>query len=282
MVVEIVVGGAVAGVLLALGVDVTPSLSRVMLLIVVVSALSAAWFHIVGCLIDRWMPAFRDHPDLSEMRAIPELASTHLESEILDADCGYHFHLGSRASEQAWAASPLEWDFSYPEEWLAKLAPQLLNEAGVAHTCEERGNIVRVLIPRTRDSGFDVTVEAATFGVLVRTGTLFHAHFPFAGDDSYQGDNEREEFREPVDQDASSKPAEQALGLVRDLLSPAVRIRERRAAGIAYHAALEVRVHGQWRRRRAVTLYRYPYCGRREERLWANTHLRGRAIAFTR
>ena len=108
VVVEIVVGAVVAGVLLALGADLVPSLSRVILLVVIVSALSVAWFHIVGRLIDRWMPAFRDHPDLSEMRAIPEIASTHLESEILDADCGYHFHLGNRASEEAWAASPLE------------------------------------------------------------------------------------------------------------------------------------------------------------------------------
>ena len=218
-----------------------------------------------------------DHSDLSEMRAIPEIASTQLESEILDADCGYHFHLGSSASEQAWAAGPMEWGFSYPADWVAKLAPQLLNEAGVAHTCEERGNIVRVLIPRIHDSGFDVTVEAATFGVLVRTGTLFHAHFPFSWDDLDYG--EREEFREPVDQAESRRSAEQAFALVRDLLSPAVRIRERRAAGVSYHAALEVRVHGQGRRRRAVTLYRYPYWGRREERLWANTHLRGRSIA---
>ena len=211
VVVEIVVGAVIAGVLLARGVDLTPSLGRVILLYVVGGALSTAWILLAGRLIDRWTPAFPDQPDLSEMRAIPEIASIHLESEFLEADCGYHFHLGSRASEQAWAASPLEWGLSYPADWVATLAPQLLNEAGVAHTCEERGNIVRVLIPRIHDSGFDVAVEAASFGVLVRTGTLFHAHFPFSWDDPDYG--EREEFREPVDQDASRRPAEQALAL---------------------------------------------------------------------
>lgn len=57
-----------------------------------------------------------------------------------------------------------------------------------------------------------------------------------------------------------------------ELLSPPVRIRERRAAGISYHAALKVHVAGRWRRR-AVTLLCYPYWGRREQRLSANTHL---------
>ena len=52
-------------------------------------------------------------------------------------------------------------------------------------------------------------------------------------------ESEDDEF---YDSSASRKPAEQALGLVRDLLSPAVRIRERRAAGIPYYAALEARV----------------------------------------
>jgi hypothetical protein len=236
---------------------------------------------IVGPWLDRRAPAFREHPD-GLMR---EMASADLESEILDADCGYHVHLGANTHEQTWAVSPLAEDhidpgvdFPHPEDWLAELAPRLLNEAGVAHRYEERGNLARVVIPRIRHSGFDVTVEAATFGVLVRTGTLFHAHFPFS---PYEWDwheddgdeNEGEEFRDPFDPDTSRTPVEQALGLVRDLLSPAVRIRERRAAGISYHAALEVHVAGRWRRRRAVTLLCYPYWGRREERLLANTHL---------
>ena len=130
------------------------------------------------------------------------------------------------------------------------------------------------MIPRVRDSGFDVTVKAATFGVLVGAGTLFHAHFPSRtpwdrSDDEFD-EREDEEF---YDSDPSREPAEQALGLVRDLLSRAVRIRERRAAGIPYYAALETRVGGEWRRRRAVALLRYPYWGKREERVWANAHL---------
>jgi hypothetical protein len=214
-----------------------------------------------GSLIDRWTPAFRAHPDRLICGEVQPTASTDLESEFLDADCGYHFNLGSSAHEQPWAECSLEWDLFHPRDWLAKLAPLLLNEAAVAYTCEERGNIVRFMIPRVLESGFDVTVEAASFGALVRTGTLFHAHFPFPLDGYNAARNELEEFAEPVDPYASREPAGQAMGLVRDLLSPAVRIRERRAAGIPYFAALEVRVAGRWRRRRSVTLLRYPYWG---------------------
>ena len=145
---------------------------------------------------------------------------------------------------------------------MEKHAPLLLNDAGVAYTCETRGNIVRVVIPRVHDSGFDVMVKAATFGVLVGAGTLFHAHFRFRTpwDESKDEFDERED-EEFYDSDPSREPAEQALGLVRDLLSRAVRIRERRVAGIPYYAALEARVGGEWRRRRAVALLRYPLSG---------------------
>ena len=203
-------------------------------------------------LIDRWVPAFGSLPD----RVIGEegtMSSTDLESETdLDSRWGYHVDLGGGTSEAPWAASPLEWEFSYVQDWVAKHAPLLLNEAGVIHTCEVKGNVVRVVIPRLRDSGFDVTIEAATFGVLVRTGILFHAHFRSATEWDDWDERDESEDDEFYDSSASRKPAEQALGLVRDLLSPAVRIRERRAAGIPYYAALEARVGGEWRRRRAV------------------------------
>lgn len=233
-----------------------------------------------GRLADQWRPALHASPERLILGAVNPNASTDLESEELELDCGYHFALGSGTLEQPWAECPLAWEFSYPQDWVAKLAPLLLNEVRVAHRCEERGNIVRVMIPRLRESGFDVTVEAASFGVLVRAGTLFHAHFPFSRDGD--GEPQEEYYREamgidPYDLYASREPAEQALGLVRDILSPAVRIRERRAAGIPYYAALETQVRGRWRRRRSVTLLRYSYFGRREERLWSNTHLGPRA-----
>ena len=276
-VVAIGVAAVVAGVLLALGVDIGSTPGRALLFIVGWSALSQAWIDGVGRLIDRWTPGFREHSDglmLGDMRAIQEIAWVDLESEILDADCGYHVHRGAGTREQPWAAGPLECGFQYPQELVATIAPLLLNDSGIAHTCEERGNIVRVTIPRIRDSGFDVTVEATTVGVLVHTGTLFHAYLPFSWDyDHWDCDDEDEEFSGPSDPYRWREPAGEALGLVRDLLSPAARIRERRAAGMSYYAALEMHVRGRWRRRRSVTLLRYPYWGRRDERLWANSHL---------
>lgn len=271
--------------LVALGVELGFSKLSPVPALLLLAGWYAVWLALfvgAGSLVDRSTPAFRGHPDRVIFGAVRPMSSADLESEILDADCGYHVHLGSGTSEQPWAASPLAGDdadlgvgFSCPQDCLAELAPQLLNEAGVAHIWEERGNIVRVVIPRIRASGFDVTVEAASFGLLVRTGALFHAHFPWDDNWDYRdyNESEREEFRLPVDPDRSREPAEQALALVRDLLSPAVRIRERRAAGISYYAALEVQVSGQWRRRRAVVLLRYPYWGKREERVWANAHL---------
>ena len=144
-----------------------------------------------------------------------------LESELLDADCGHHVHLRSRISEQPWAAGPLEWGFEYPQELVATIAPLLLNESGIAHMCEERGNIVRVTIPRIGDSGFDITVEATTVGVLVHTGTLFHAYLPFSWNyDHWDYDDEDEEFSGSSDPYRWREPAEQALGLVTRSFEP--------------------------------------------------------------
>jgi len=165
------------------------------------------------------------------------------------------------------------WELTFPQEWVARLASLLLDDAGIAHTCDERGNIARVVIPKVRDSGFDVTIEAATYGVIVRTGSLFHAHFPFFTYSAFDADPDSDPEVDSFDPYTSREPAEQAFGLVRYLLSPTVRIRERRVAGVLYHAALEVHQGDRWRRRRSVTLLRYPYWGKRDERLWTNTHL---------
>lgn len=235
----------------------------------------------VTSLVDRWAPAFRTRYDRLDGEVPPNL-SADLESETdLDARWGHHFHPGGGVSEEPWTRSPLACQSDYVQDWVAALAPVLLNEVGVAHMLEERGNIVRVVIPRIHDSGFEITVEAATFGVLVRTETLFHAHFHFdpsyydwPDDDWPDDDDDSEDDSEPgFDELRASNTAAQALGLVRDLLSPAVRIRERRAAGIPYYAALETRVGGEWRRRRAVALLRFPYLGPREERVSTNSHL---------
>jgi len=64
-----------------------------------------------------------------------------------------------------------------------------------------------------------------------------------------------------------------ALGLVRDLLSPGMRLRELRAAGRPYKWILEGRLSGQWHTEQTMALLIWNYFGVRSERIYQNAHL---------
>ena len=72
------------------------------------------------------------------------------------------------------------------------------------------------------------------------------------------------------------KPDELAahvLGYVRDLLSPAMRIRERLAGGQPFKWAIELKRDGTWETEEWVGLFFYNYFGKKSERTYQNSVL---------
>ncbi len=89
-------------------------------------------------------------------------------------------------------------------------------------------------------------------------------------------------FTQGYHEHLSGKPStivEQALGLVRDLLSPDMRIRERRAGGSPYRWVLERRAATGWEREASTGLLFWNWFGRRSERIYQNHQLPGRLVA---
>jgi len=70
--------------------------------------------------------------------------------------------------------------------------------------------------------------------------------------------------------------AAHALGLVRDLLSPAMRIRERLAGGEPYKWAFESYQDGQWITEEWIGLLFWNYFGKRTEKVYQNKVLPAR------
>lgn len=92
-------------------------------------------------------------------------------------------------------------------------------------------------------------------GLALRAGG-FHTHF----DDS----------------DDAGALVRDAFGLVRDLLSPAMRLREWRAGNVPYRWVLEVQVADGWRSEQTMGLLFWNYFGRRSERVYQNRQLPAR------
>jgi hypothetical protein len=110
--------------------------------------------------------------------------------------------------------------------------------------------------PRADESGFDVIVDIGEEELTVHAHGA-HQHFPA------RDGTAREE-------------AEAALGLVRDLLSPDMRLRERLASGKPYLWMLEANRGLGWKKENLTGLMIFKYFGRRAERTYQNRWLPGR------
>ncbi|HEX4342713.1 MAG TPA: hypothetical protein VH255_04945 [Verrucomicrobiae bacterium] len=111
--------------------------------------------------------------------------------------------------------------------------------------------------PKQNDVGFDVLVKVLPDGITV-LGEGVHQHF-----DSDESSNESE--------------ITEALALVRDLLSPHMRIREFRAGKSAYRWNMETFRDNEWHRECTTTLLFWNYFGRRSEVIFQNKTLPGRS-----
>ena len=112
-------------------------------------------------------------------------------------------------------------------------------------------------IPEESDSGFPITLEVAPDKILVMASG---AHTSF--------DLEDNETPEEI--------SANVLGLLRDLLSPAMRIHEYLAGGQPYKWAFETHQEKQWITEEYVSLFFWNYFGKRTEKYYQNNILPAR------
>ena len=110
-------------------------------------------------------------------------------------------------------------------------------------------------IPEQCDGGFPITVEVHSDEVTVTAGSA-HTHA--------SPDGKPEGF------------ATHVLGFVRDLLSPAMRVRELLAGGRPYKWAIELCRNGEWETEEWGGLIFYNYFGKKTEKTYQNTVLPAR------
>lgn len=110
-------------------------------------------------------------------------------------------------------------------------------------------------IPEANEGGFPITVEVHPGEIMVMAGGA-HTNLHLDGN---------------PDELAST-----ALGLVRDLLSPAMRIREYLAGGKLYKWAFELNQDGQWTTEECGSLFFWNYFGKRTEKIYHNSILPAR------
>jgi hypothetical protein len=149
--------------------------------------------------------------------------------------------------------------------FIDRAAAALGGHADLKHSLEENAEAgtVTLTIPRRREDGFDVVVEAAQDGL-----------FLFAGDGAHV------QFDEILDPQRGSVEdlVDEALGLARDLLSPSMRVRELRAGGRPYRWSIEYYHDSGWHAEHETVLLFWNYLGRRSERLYRNHTLPSRFI----
>lgn len=127
----------------------------------------------------------------------------------------------------------------------------LVNNPALGHSWQTNGELV---FPPKGPDGFEVRLKPDSHGVIVLTDVGFHEHF----------------------EGSPEQAVESALGLVRDLLSPDMRVREQRANGSGYRWILERRDGQDWKSESRTGLLLWNYLGRRGERIYQNRHLPGR------
>ena len=114
----------------------------------------------------------------------------------------------------------------------------------------------RLRFPCVDDSGFDVEVCVGAREIVVHALGA-HEHFELQGS-------------------TPSEVCASVLGLVRDLLSPDMRIREMRSRGRAFRWFVESRNGPEWLVETETGLLFFNYFGRRSERVYQNRQLPGR------
>jgi hypothetical protein len=110
-------------------------------------------------------------------------------------------------------------------------------------------------IPKQSENGFDITVEVFPHEIIVSADGP-HLHFD--------------------DMKNIETTVQEALGLIRDMLSPAIRVVEQRSNGHPYKWHLESFRNGQWQREDTTDILFYNYFGKKSKTIYQNDILPGR------
>jgi hypothetical protein len=128
---------------------------------------------------------------------------------------------------------------------------------GVRHEWRQSQQRLALRVPAMSPTGFDIELEVNTSGVELRCRSM----------------------HTPLDDGPDSGMAIQsALGLLRDLLTPTMRLREKCANGRPYRWFLETASPTGWRIEYEMGLLLWNVFGRRSERTYHNTHLPSRDL----
>ena len=120
------------------------------------------------------------------------------------------------------------------------------------HEWRSEGDALVLRIPKIAPDGFDVELEANVEGLELRCGDM---HTPLAVGSEPDG------------------AVRDALGMIRDLLSPGMRLREQWAGGSPYRWSLEALGNGGWQCEYEMALFVWNFLGRRSECIYKNGHL---------
>lgn len=107
-------------------------------------------------------------------------------------------------------------------------------------------------IQDTGHPGFDIVIEAGPEEIVI-SARGWHEHYPLTG--------------------SVNDLVADTLGMVRDLLSPVMRIREELSNGSPFRWHLENQMDGKWIIESTTGLLFYPWLGRKTERIFMNQAL---------
>jgi len=157
-----------------------------------------------------------------------------------------------------WMTSEAQRDSNLCRDFVQAAKAALSETPQITHSWAIAANEARcsLLIPKTNEDGFDVTVEASLDGIVVFAAGA-HEHFD-------------------IPESTHQERIVAALGLVRNLLSPHMRIRELRAGKSAYRWHLEALHNNEWQTEGFTGLLFWNYFAKRSERILQNTTLPGR------
>ncbi len=118
---------------------------------------------------------------------------------------------------------------------------------------EDKNDKCELFIPKLSERGFDITVVADEDEVTVYSEHTAHQHFTSEGN--------------------HHETSQLAMGFVRDLLSPAMRLCVVKSGAKAVQGAFEVYRDGQWQRETTTALIGLPKFRRKTVEYYANERL---------
>ena len=142
-------------------------------------------------------------------------------------------------------------------EFVQRATDMLSRFSYIVHewTVDKDGDHCILYFPKQSDDGFDITAEVFSSEIIVDTDG---AHFHF------------DHVKSPKD------TVNEVLGLVRDLLSPDMRIVQKCVNNKPYKWSLQALQNGTWHTEENMAFLIFNFFGRRSERVLTNRVLPGR------